>query len=455
MKKIIFIALVSFGTSVAYCQEHFSGISTSNKVGIMNASLNPAELVNITNNFDITVFSVSANISNNKIGFKDLIAGKNLEELIFQGNEPVNLRVDAQAFGPSLAMKYNKWGFGFITKVNAKLDIVDADVKLGNAINTSSTTLFGSNSINNNYNQKVTGTTWGEVGLSAARNLYEDAIHKFSAGVTFNLLFPGSYANLGLDKFQGTIDYKGTNIYLNDTYANLNIAYSGNLANNFTKFNDYGKSLIGGLNGLATDIGVNYQWKDKDNDGINNKYKLNAGASFRNMGSMTFKKENNSSTNYNLEIPRPTLFQPGLDLNQFQNTNSLQDIETKLINSGYLKKTQSTKDFKIKMPAVFSAYADVKIIPKLFVTGFIQQKLNASNSNDQIAAQNVVSIIPRFSTNVYEVYSSWTISEISGTSGGVGFRVAGFYIGSGSVITALISDTKQIDVHIGYKVGFL
>ena len=324
MKKIIFISLVSFSTKVAYCQEHFSGISTSNKVGIMNASLNPAELVNITNNFDITVFSVSANISNNKIGFKDLIAGKNIEELIFQGNEPVNLRVDAQAFGPSLAMKYNKWGFGFITKLNAKLDIVDADVKLGNAINTSGTTLFGSNSINNNFNQRVSGTTWGEIGLSAARNLYEDAIHKFSAGITFNLLFPGSYANLGLDKFQGTIDYRGSNIYLNDTYANLNIAYSGNLANNFTKFQDYRKSLIGGLNGLATDIGVNYQWKDKDNDGINNKYKLNAGLSFRNMGSMTFKNDNNSSTNYNLEIPRPTLLNPnpGLLLNEFQNTNS-------------------------------------------------------------------------------------------------------------------------------------
>ena len=147
--------------------------------------------------------------------------------------------------------------------------------------------------------------------------------------------------------------------------------------------------------------------------------------------------------------------EPGLNLNQFENTNSLQDIETKLINSGYLRKTDAAKDFKIKMPAVFSAYADVKIVSKLFVTGFIQQKLNASNSNDQIAAQNVVSIIPRFSTNIYEVYSSWTRSEISGTSGGVGFRVAGFYIGSGSVITALISDTKQIDVHVGYKVGFL
>ena len=293
--------------------------------------------------------------------------------------------------------------------------------------------------------------------MSVARNLYEDRIHKFSAGITFNLLFPGSYANLGLDKFQGTIDYRGDKIYLNDTYANLNIAYSGNLANNFTKFQDYSKSVFGNLNGLATDIGINYQWKDKDNDGINNKYKLNAGLSFRNMGSMTFKKENNSSTNYNLEIPKPTLipFNQGLELNQFQNTNSLQGIETVLINSGYLKKTQSTKDFKIKMPAVFSAYADVKIVPKLFVTGYIQQKLNSSSPNDQIAAQNVVSIIPRFSTNVYEVYSSWTRSEISGTSGGIGFRVAGFYIGSGSIITALISDTKQIDVHVGYKIGFL
>ena len=457
MKKIIFITLVSISTSIVYCQEHFTGISTSNKVGVLNASLNPAELVNINNNFDITVFSLSANVSNNKIGIKDIISNNDFEELIFQGNEPVNLRVDVQAFGPSLAMKIEKWGFGFFVKGNAKLDVVDVDSKLGNAINTNGTTFFGTNSINNNYNQRVTGTTWGEIGFSAARNVYEDAVHKFSAGVTFNLLFPGSYANLGLDKFQGTVDYRGTNIYLNDTYANLNIAYSGNLANNFTKFNDYGKSVFGGLNGLSTDIGVNYQWKDKDNNGSNNKYLLNAGMSFRNMGSMTFKKENNSSTNYALEIPKPTLlpFSPGLNLNQFENTNSLKDIETILRNSGYLKVQEATKDFKINMPAVFSAYADVKIITKLFVTGFIQQKLNGSNENNQITAQNVVTITPRFSTNVYEVYSSWTKSEVSGTSGGLGFRVAGFYLGSGSVITGLISNSKQIDVHVGYKVGFL
>ena len=124
--------------------------------------------------------------------------------------------------------------------------------------------------------------------------------------------------------------------------------------------------------------------------------------SIRNLGSMTFKDDNNYSTNYILNIPTATLTNPGLDLSLFENVESLSEVETILINEGYLNKTQADKkDFKVNLPTTFSAYVDLKLVSKVFVTGFIQQKLTDDSKNDQVTAQNVITITPRFNTGFF------------------------------------------------------
>jgi hypothetical protein len=62
-----------------------------------------------------------------------------------------------------------------------------------------------------------------------------------------------------------------------------------------------------------------------------------------------------------------------------------------------------------------------------------------------------VSLTPRYSLKNYDFYSSWTTNEISGLTGGLGFRAYGFYLGSSSIITALTSDSKQADLYLGYR----
>lgn len=444
MKKTLPLFFSLFSLAVA-AQDHFSGIKNSNGVGILSSTLNPAELSNLSSKYDINIFSLSVNASNNKIGFNDIINSNNIEDLLFQGEEPVNMRIDAEIFGPGFAMKMNKWAIGITTKANAKLNLIDIDPKLGESINNGTLGLMNVIAIDNEYNQRLNGTSWGELGLSVARNLFENENHKFNAGATLKLLFPGSYTNFGADKFHGRIDNILNEAYLNNTNASLNIAYSGSLTESFNDFNDYSKSLFGKLNGFAADFGFNYQLKDKDN------YKINTGVSVKNIGGMTFKDAGNSSTNYSLNIPAGTITNPGLNLNDFQNVDNLKDAETILLDSGYLTKKESKSDIKVKLPTVVSAYVDVKIVPTFFVSLYAQQKLNADTDNDQITTQNVISLTPRFSLKNFELYSPWAKNEISGTTGGFGFRVYGFYLGSSSIVTALASDTKQADVYLGYR----
>lgn len=450
MKSLFISTLLLVGLS-GFSQEHFTGLTSSNRLGIISASNNPAELVNMSKTFEISFFGISATAANDKIGFSDLFSD-NFEEQIFEGNKSVNLAIDAEIFGPSFAMKYKGWGFGLTTKIKGKLDVVDVDPTLGDGlINSGINSLFGANTISNNNNQRFNGTTWGEIGLTAARTIYNDETHKVSVGATFKLLFPGSYANLGLDKFNGTITNNLGNVELTNTTANLNITYSGSLADSFSNFSDYTKSAVGSLNGFSGDIGVNYQWKDDNDTKANNNYKVNFGASVRNIGSMTFKDKDNQSTNYNLNIQGAQ----SLNLNQFQNVDSLEEIEDILLSSGYLTATDGTKDFKVNLPTTLSLYADVKLIQALYVSGYLQQRMKENSGNDQISAQNMITLTPRFYTGIFEVYAPFSNSEISGFNTGIGFRVGGFYLGSGSIVTALINDSKQADVYLGFRYGFL
>ncbi len=444
MKNFLLLStLLSLG--IASAQQHFAGINTTSRTGILNGDLNPAEYANIKSTFEINIIAPSIVASNNKIGFSNLVGGSDLEELLFRGDDNVNLRLDGEILGPGVAFKYDKWAFAFTTKAYAKLDLVDVDPHIGDAVsNGGINSLVNFTTLNNDSNQRLNGTAWGEIGLAAARTLYEDDVHKFSGGITLKILFPGSYANFGADSFSGTINYSLGDVELTDATANLNIAYSGNLGENFNDFSDYMSSLFGSPNGLAADIGINYEWKDAEEG----KYKINSGIAIRNIGGMTFKASNNASTNYALSIQGAE----SLNLNQFQDVNSLEQVEQILLNSGYLNRTENNStDFKVVLPTTLTAYADVKIIPNLYATIFTQQKLRKNSQNDQITNENVTSLTPRYLLNNLEFYIPLSVNEISGFSAGVGFRAYGFFIGSSSVITALANDSKQADAYIGYS----
>ena len=449
MKKIIlpFVLLVGFG---AFGQDHFSGISTSNRVGILNGTINPAEFSNLSKKFEINFYGLSFDVSNNKVGFNDLASNTNLEDLIFTGTESANLRIDGQILGPSFAMKLGKWGFGVTTKANIKFDVVDVDTSLGNAIVNNNLTLSNT-LLNQTGNQRLSGISYGEVGFSVARKIYENDKHKFDAGITLKFLFPGSYSNFGLSNLNGTISQNasGNIILTTDQPATLNIAYSGNLADSFSNFDDYTKSVFGGLNGVATDIGFNYQWKDgKD------KHKIKAGLAIRNIGSMTFKGDNNYNTNYSLKIEPTVQYPQGLDLSLFENITNLSDVEGILTSKGYLTQTPNKTDFKVNLPTLFTMYADFKIVPKVYVTGYLQQKMKNDDSNEQITARNILSVTPRVNLGFFEAFIPISTEDISGTNVGFGFRLAGFYLGSNSIITSL-SNGKQANIYTGYRLAFL
>jgi hypothetical protein len=449
MKKALLILSLSM-LNISVAQEHFSGINISRRVGLLNASFNPAELTNLSNTYEVNVFNTSVNVSNNKISFNDIVSSdENIEDLIFEGNEPANMRLDALINGPAFAMKYKKWAFGISTNAIVKANIIDVDVNLGDALtNSGINALLGTTNVNSNYNQKINAATWGEIGLSLARDLFESDKYKFSAGANVRLLFPSAFTNFAADKFKGTIVNTPGNHSLTDAQANLNIAYSGPIADGFTDADNFNEFFSSGLNGYAVDLGVNFKIKTDDNN--TKDYKFNSGLSIKNIGSMTFKGDNNVSNNYDLSISNTEF----LDLTQFEDVDNVRDIEQILLNSGYLTKTSDESDFTIKLPTLFTAYADLKLTSRFYVSAFTQQKIVDDSDNDFSTTQNSITLTPRFSGENYEIYIPLSDNEISGFTGGFGFRLGGFFMGSGSILTAVLNDTKQADIYLGFRIGF-
>ena len=448
MRKVTLLALTLLSLN-AYSQEHFSGIATSKRVGILNGHTNPSEFANLNSKFEVQLFTLSLNVSNNKVGFKDLTKGDDLESLIFDGKGNVDFEMNTAILGPSFAMRHKKWGFGISSKAFIKASIIDLDTDLGNAlINDEINDVTGITNIFSKDNQRVNATTWGEIGFSVARSVYQTDKHRVNAGVTLKLLFPGSYANIGLNNFTGTITNNLTDLRLTDANSTMNIAYSGNFGSSFSDSSDYFQSFFGSLNGMATDIGVDYQWLKDDKT-----YKLKVGASVRNMGSMTFSGDENVSEQYALNIPNGD---PGLNLNEFEDVEGLEDVETVLNNHPeYFTSTSSSEEFKVKLPTVFNLYADYKVLSKVSVTVFLQQKMGDQNSNNQVSTQNMFTVTPRVTLGAFEAFLPIGNNEISGGTLGLGFRVGGFFLGSNSILSAVTSDSNQADAYFGFRFGFL
>jgi hypothetical protein len=269
-------------------------------------------------------------------------------------------------------------------------------------------------------------------------------------------MFPGAYANMGIGNFNGTVTNNNDgDLVLKDTDANVNFAYSGSLAQEFTNSQQYTNSLFGNLDGLAADIGVDYQLKK------GNSYKLKVGASIMNLGGMTYNDNNNNSTDYKLKISGDQ----ALVLNFFDGVDDIPAIKQHLIDLAALPagdpnkieftEITSNKDFRVSLPTTLNLYADVHLISKLNVTLFTQQKLNSNSGNNQITAQTIYSVTPRFGIGFFEAYLPVSVNDISGTNAGIGFRLGGFFMGSNSILSSISSNNKQADVNFGFRFAIL
>lgn len=442
MKKfLIFFGFVLISL-VSSAQQAYLGVQNSNRKGMINARMNPAEINNLTKQIEVNFFSVNASLSNNVFSFQDFISGEDFFETAFDKIDgPVNLRTEMNVLGPSFGMKLDKWSIGFTSQAFVKADVVNLNPDLGDAIiNEEFGQTYNEVRLNIPYNQRVNTFGWAEIGLMAGRNIWETENHLLSGGATLKLMFPGSYFNLGLTNTNATLVQDMTEISLTEATGELNLTYENTVIDDDFVFN-LNQFRITSPRGVGLDLGLNYQFKK------GNGTALNTGLALRNLGGMGLGPDQVNNT-YRMNIPQGEHFR--IDMLE----GNLDEIEEQLLESGYFSIQRRRNGGRITNPVNLSAYAEWNVVERFQVSIYGQKRLGDENANQRLTSPDLLVITPRFLIGKFEVYSPWMQHQIAGFNGGLGLQFGGFFIGSQSLITGLAADTKQLDFHMGLSWGF-
>ncbi|AEL27264.1 DUF5723 family protein [Cyclobacterium marinum] len=443
MKNLILLTILLFVTcKYSIAQQNYYGVQNSHRKGMINAMMNPAEINNLTKKVEVSLFSFNIGLDNNVLSVQDIIDDPDVLENIFDDVEgPVNLRTDVSVLGPAVGLRFNKWSFGITTEIKAKADIIDFNPDLGSSIIESSNNDNYQTIINIPENQRVNATGWMEIGFLAGRKILDTDFHSLSVGANFKLLLPGSYTNFGMDNINATIIYSEDEILLTDAQGSLNLSYDERLENDddFNIEDDLWRGLS--PSGLGVDLGVNYMLKrDK-------KAFLNLGLSLKNMGSMRMGN-NQRNKYYSMNIPQNEYFRTD------NLEGSIEEIEQQLVDSGYFNISNNDTEAKISMPRSLSAYVEFSPAKIFQVSLYGQKRVSNENNNFNLSSADLLVLTPRLVLGKFELYSPWMQHQVSGLTGGLGFQVGGFFVGSQSIITSVMKNNNRADVHMGFSLGF-
>src|SRR5690606_23631702 len=101
-------------TLLAQGQQSFIGIQNSPRKGMIQASVNPAEINHLSKKLEVNLFAVGGTVGNNALSFQDLVHQEEILQRVFEKMDgPVNLNAEGHILGPSVGFSVDKWSFGF------------------------------------------------------------------------------------------------------------------------------------------------------------------------------------------------------------------------------------------------------------------------------------------------------------------------------------------------------
>jgi len=251
-----------------------------------------------------------------------------------------------------------------------------------------------------------------------------------------------------LSNFKGTIDEDiiQQDGYLTNTSAKVGIASSGV---NISDFDADQLTKITG-HGVGLDLGVVYEYRPAESKG----YLFKVGVSVLDIGRLKFNKDMSKSAAYNLDIPSSDRFY----LSQL-NGVSLDDYKTTLDKyPQYFAPDGSNSEtsYKVSLPTTMQINVDYHLQNKFYVNANVQLAM-AKGTTKPYNSQyySGFTLTPRYEGRKFGFYLPLSYNGLTKFNAGTSFRAGPLYVGSGSVLTALMGNSKQADVFIGFRFGQL
>lgn len=456
MKKhyLVFCFLLMIASTIQ--SQTYPGYRTGNYTGVNGVVFNPANIADNRYKWDVNIIGINGFAGTNQSGlrFKDITRSFNADSLksrLLTGNDHINSLAYVDVLGPSVMFGISpKTSLAFTTRSRVFANGSDINGNLANAIINGGTTATGLPFSFNNNNMLVHATGWTELGASVGQVLSPKGSRNFfKAGISLKYLAGTADSYLSTNGLSGTVNGAGNN-YLTGTTGSLSLNttdanFSDYKFKDFFKFNGHG---------VSGDIGFVYEWRPAavdysmyETDRFANKYKLKIAASLLDVGKINFNRSGNQAASYAVNIPQAEVF----ELNRFKD-KSVKEYKSILDASPYFSGTAVSNSYKITLPATIHAEIDYMIGGGFAVNAAGQFTTNKKNSLS-LYYYNAYSLTPRWENSVFSVEIPMSYNELTQFNAGLAFRVGPFFVGSGSALSALVHDSKQADLHVGFHFG--
>ncbi len=466
MKKVI-VTTISFLCLFAATAQTFPGYRAGNYTGVNGVFFNPANIADSRYRFDFNLISVNGLVNNDKASFNfekltESLNGDSLKNLLFGESPSTTGNVNVDIFGPSLMFNLGKkTSLAFTTRLRAIANISNLDgkyiTKVSNDPMPDPTLPY---TTNNNMPMKLTINGWAELGVSWGQVLVSEGKHFFKVGASGKYLAGGAAASLGFENFKSTVSYDGAILdnYVTNTTGRVNMAFGGVNVNNLgvsdlTKFKGQG---------VGFDFGFVYEFRPHPEkftlangqaDRERNKYAFKLGVALTDIGSMQYDLDTARSGDYNVNIAGNNRFY--LDQVGDAGLDGYKTLFRKYPQ--YFNSVQSANGNKLKigMPTTLQVDADLHLHKGFYIAGAAQVALTSKDDANTLTNYNSFSLTPRFEGRRIGLYVPLSNNDITGFNAGASIRLGPLFIGSGSIITALFSNSKQADLHFGLRFGSL
>lgn len=476
MRKADFLSLINYVVMSAgilltcihsSAAQDFAGVRTGKYFGINGAYFNPAAIAGSPYRFDVNLISLNPTAGNNKVAYSlddlaNTFNSDSLENIVFGGEGGrASGMLNVNIHGPSFMFNASaKTAFAFTTRVRYMTNVTDLDGKLFEKLSGD----FENNgdlpyTISSSNNMRVNVNAWSEIGASMAHVFMDRGGRLLKAGITVKYLLGSVGTYVGVNRLGGTLttspdDPAAQEVYLQNASGQVGIGSAGVDLSNI----EIDELLKAKGRGFGGDIGFIYEYRPSSAsyDSMTflsfnqSPYKFRISFSLLDIGSLSYHGEAQSGA-YDINITGDEK----LDLEELGD-QSLHDYNTFFDQKPQYftpAKGNSTTGYKMVLPATLLAAIDYSLTKRLYLN--LEGRVALSGGNSAPSNNyyyNTISLTPRFEGRSFGVYLPIGFNKLTRFNAGFALRAGPLFVGSGSVLTALLGKSKQADFFLGIHI---
>ncbi len=417
--------------SLTMSAQSYVGLLGDNYSGVHGIINNPSSIADSHYKADINLVGVSTTIGTDLMTIG--LGGGNEDNLTLSTDN--NIFINQDILGPSFLINLNDdSAIAISTRVRSYLNGYGID---GQSYDTIDTNLDS----NADFNLETGGAnlslnSWVELGATYSRVLLDKDEHFLKAGATVKYLqgVANGYASIsGL-----SVDYDSTNFEI-ETSGTATAGASGDIED-ITQvadvFEDFSYDTVKAFTGVGLDLGATYEWRPDNARSIDNpnEYKLKVGVAITDIGSISYE---GTSTSYDLNNR--------ITREEFQSIDSIETLEQ--YYTGGNAELESGN-----LPTTFRLNTDWNVNNDYFYLNFNADLSMVSSGLNRIHNVNMLTVTPRYETKWITAQLPISVQQYTGVQAGFGFRAGPLYLGSGTILTNLLTEGSSLDIYAGLKI---